>query len=260
MSQRPRNTVGGGTGGIAQLGFSNTNPNLSEFIDNGAPGFPNDSFITVENRLSQPINVAPSLFGASADYSSYFTVPPLTRSTIPIDPERGVLLSVDNTTQIFARDASALQLLTYEKRTVPYRLHSNGAAPSEPLYPLHRCLFASNDLIINPAGLNFQFVGGAWPGIANQQMAVGPDGICIVAVTLEVYNNSMNAGSIIDMGYYLDPTNSSQFTALNLAPSGIPVGTRITLALPGAVAIAFSSPGGGPYSITCGYWIGIPGS
>lgn len=265
MAVRPRNRQPGGTGGIARLGNSNLNPVLSEFIDNGTPGFPADSFITVENRLSQPLNVSPSFAGAAADYSSYYTVPPLTRSTVPIDPQRGVLLSVSNELSILDRDGSSIsQLRTFEKRTIAYRLHSDGAAPSEPLYPLNRCLFASQDYIVNQGAVSFAFVGGAWPGASNNRMALGIDGICIVAITMLVYNNSLTTGagplSILDVGCYYDPDNTTQKVALITAANFTPVGTRITMETGGCVAIGFGIGGTGAISISCGFYIGVPGA
>jgi|SRR5215831_1227648 len=264
MSVRPRNRQPLGTGGIVRLGSSNLNPNLSEFVDNGTPGFPADSFITVENRLAQPLNVSPSLFGASPDYASYETVPPLTRSTVPIDPQRGVLLTVNPEIALNDRDGIGTPVVrTFEKRTIPYRLHSDGAAPSEPVYPLERCMFATQDLVFVPGNVSFYFVGGAWPGASNRQMASGADGICIVAVTCFLYGvSALPAGSLFEAGAYYDPDNTSQKVAIPLAFGGnvTPVGTRVTFAVNGAVAIGFGVGGAGSVSATFGFWIGMPGA
>jgi len=261
MSLRPRNRQSSGTGGIVRLGNSLVNPVLSEFVDNGSPGFPNDSFITVENRLSQPLNVSSSLFGASADYGSYYTVPPLTRSTIPIDPERGVLISCDNNLQIFDRDTSALVTRTFDKRTVPYRLHSDGAAPSEPIYPLERCLNASNDIIVNAGGTFYQFVGGAWPGASNNRLAQGEDDICMVAATFYIYNQGIVAGAnILELAQYFDVSNPSQKLSHVLCSAATPVGSRITVALAGPVAIALAVASAGTISVSCSFWVGVPGA
>jgi len=264
LSQRPRNAQPLGTGGIARLGSSFLAPVLSEFVDNGTPGFPADSFITVENRLSQPINVSPAFSDGSADYSSYYTVPPITRSTVPIDPQRGVLLGVSD--DIFINDRTGIGNVTrrtFEKRTIPYRLHSEGAAPSEPLYPLERCMVASNDVILTgggPSG-NTAFVGTAWPGGSTAQMATGPDGICIVGVAYTIENvSNFVSGNLLQVTAFPDPAGPEKFTwvpqSLGLTPGDV-----IFIAIPGCVAVTMSLAGNATTQVTYNgmYYIGMPG-
>jgi hypothetical protein len=264
LSQRPRNRQPLGTGGIARLGSSFLAPVLSEFIDNGTPGFPADSFITVENRLTQPINVSPAFSDGSADYSSYYAVPPITRSTVPIDPQRGVLLGVSDDTFINDRTGvGTVTRRTFEKRTIPYRLHSDGAAPSEPLYPLERCMVASNDVILSGGGpsTNTAFVGSAWPGGATAQMATGPDGICIVgiALTIEAVSNMPSTG-LLQVTAFPDPAGPEKFTYVPMG-AALVAGQVIFIALPGVVAVTTSISGIATTSVTYTgmYWIGVPG-
>ena len=262
MSQRPRNAQPLGTGGIARLGYSFLDPELSEFVSNGTPGFPADSFITVENRLGQPLNVSPAFSDGSPDYSSYYSVPPITRSTVPIDPQRGVSLGVSS--DIFINDRSGVGTptnRTFEKRTVPYRLHSNGAAPSEPLYPLDTCMVASDDfgLVFSGPSTRTAFVGSAWPGGATAQMATGPDGICIVYVAYAIEIASGFGGTdLFQVTAFPDPAGSQHYTWC----FGVPLvaGQMIGLALPGVVAVQASiASASASVSATGMYWIGAPG-
>jgi len=261
MSVRPRNKQPLGTGGIARLGYSILNPVLSQFVENGTPGFPADSFITVENRLGQPINVSPAFSDGSPDYSSYYTVPPITRSTVPIDPQRGVLLAVSS--DIFVNDRTGIgnpTNRTFEKRTIAYRLHSDGAAPSEPLYPIERCFVGSNDFILSSApSSNTAFVGTAWPGGSTQQMATGPDGTCIVYAAYAIEAASgFGASDLLQISAYPDPASGQRFVWCY----GLPVvaGQMIGLALPGVVAVTMSlATTTGTVTMTGMYYIGMPG-
>jgi hypothetical protein len=263
LSQRPRNQQPLGTGGVARLGYSFLDPELSEFIANGTPGFPADSFITVENRLTQPMNVSPAFSDGSADYSSYYSVPPITRSTVPIDPQRGVILGVSS--DIFINDRAGIGVVTnrtFERRTIPYRLHSNGAAPSEPLYPLDTCMVASDDFVLTALGASSRtaFVGSAWPGGATAQMATGPDGICIVGAAwcVEVVSG-FGSTDLLQVSAYPDPAGSQRFVYVPMG-NGLAAGQVIFLALPGVVAVTMSLASSTAQVTMSGmYYIGIPG-
>jgi hypothetical protein len=122
-------------------------------------------------------------------------------------------------------------------------------------------MFATQDLITTPGVVSYYFVGGAWPGASNKQMALGADGVCIVAVTCLIYANSMPANSLFEAGCYYDPDNGSQKVALPIAMGQItPVGTRVTFSVNGPVAIGFGIGGTGGVSCTFGFYIGMPGA
>jgi len=175
-----------------------------------------------------------------------------------------VLLGVSS--DIFINDRSGVGTptnRTFEKRTIPYRLHSDGAAPSEPLYPLERCMVASNDVILSGGGpsSNTAFVGSAWPGGATAQMATGPDGTCIVGVAyaIEAVSNMPSSG-LFQIAAYPDPAGPEKFIWVPMS-SAIVAGQVIFVAIPGCVAVTTSIAGIAATSVTYTgmYYIGMPG-
>jgi hypothetical protein len=257
---RPRNAQPLGTGGIARLGNSFLSPVLSEFVSNGSPGSPADSFITVENRLSQPLTISPAFQDGSPDYNQYFTVPPLTRSTAPIDPQRGVLITADNGIRLIDRSSGTMLTRTFEKRTIPYRLHSDGAAPSEPLYPLDRCLMAEQD--VSTLTTVTLFCGPGWPQVGANKVADGIDGMVFAAVTIMIQSGVVPANSLIQMNAFYDSSNPTQRTG-GWTPfvTGDGAGTMATIALNGATAVEIGIGGTiVAMSLSMMFWVGIPGS
>ena len=265
MSLRPRNRQPQGTGGFARLGASYLQPNLSEFVSNGTPGFPADSFITVENRLSQPVNVSPAFQDGSPDFPIYFTIPAITRSTVPIDPERGVLLTVASDIQLTARSFTGNKEQRYfQKRSVPYRLHSNGAAPSEPLYPIWACQAAEFEVSVTGTQSQQVYVGG-WPITAANKIATGPDDICMVAVTL-VQFQQVRSGGIVELDGLYDPDapqNNASQGGMIMFSGNDPIGAAATVSVYGATCVRIgiaTGVGADTWTGSLIAWLGIPGA
>jgi hypothetical protein len=200
--------------GITTLGSSNIGPVLSDWLDNQA----GDSWLTLDNRLSVAIGATPAWAEGSPDLPVAFTLPALRRSTIPIDPSRGVQLQVLDTQQLLA-PANYLELASVEifggtplvpppggtttrfvKRSLPYLLHSAGGAPSELLYPPETWLPAVTQVLLTgPAGAqlwvgNQQDVSNGM--VAVNQLAYAPTDTAIMAATFTLMTGSTCGGQI----------------------------------------------------------------
>jgi hypothetical protein len=280
--------------GITTLGSSNISPALSDWLDNQA----GDSWLTLDNRLSVAIAAAPAWAEGSPDLPVGFTLPALRRSTIPIDPGKGVQLQVLDTQQLL-NPANYLQLAGVElftsplapppggptarfvKRSLPYLLHSAGGAPSELLYPPETWLPATTVcLLTGPAGAQY------WVGnqqdvsngmVATNQLAYAPTDTAIMAATFTLMTGSTCSGAInqatlaggVLVAALGDPTTSPGGTGINtmlgqqliFSPAD-QVGTTVTLPMFGCrvidVRAGSFTPATDDYNIQVVAWLGVP--
>lgn len=204
------------TSGMVVLGSSAIAPVLTDWIDNqdGA------SWLTLDNRLGQAIGVAPAWAEGSPDLPIPLTCPALRRTTVPIDPGKGVQVSVLDTQQLtgtpnylqvegFELFAAPLiappggPTVRYAKRTIPYLLHDAGAAPSDLLYPPETWVPSTYNVAVSgPGGVGagIYWVGqqpNAAQGLAlSQQLAYVPADTPIMAATFTLMPGSTVSQSV----------------------------------------------------------------
>lgn len=245
--------------GVVSLGASTVNPALSAFVPNGEAGHPADSFITVENRGAMAVAVTPAWNDSSPDSNYGFTVPAISRATLPIDPERGVLLTA---LPVFRALRGTMVARHVGRRNVLYSLHNAGApAGPEPLYPPHALVAVDTDFTLATGGLNNYYVGptGAASGT---QIAPAPEDICIVALSLQLTTGQLLAPDVISMTPHLDPTAPNENSPGGWIPfcSADTPGASTTFAMRGAFAfdVGFAGVGAETVGIHAIVWCGVP--
>jgi len=204
----------GTTAGLTQLGSSAIAPALVDWFDNPEA----NSWLTLDNRLPCAIAASPAWALGSPDLAVGMTLPALRRTTVPIDPGKGVQLSVLDTAQRTA-PANYLEVTGYDlfgppinpppggptvkihKRTCPYLLHDAGAAPSDLLYPPESWMPAAFTLQLGPGGGGGRGVYwvGNQPDTANglalsQQLAYVPADTANMALTFTLLQTSSVSG------------------------------------------------------------------
>jgi len=205
------------TSGLVQLGSSSIGPILTDWLDNGEGA----SWLTLDNRLPVAIGATPAWAEGSPDLPVPFTLPALRRTTVPIDPSKGVQLQVLDTQQITGLpnylqvagiDLFAVPMIAppggptvkVHKRTCPYLLHDAGGAPSDLLYPPETWVPAVIQLDEGPGGGGG--VGVFWVGnqtdvpnglALSQQLAYVPSDTCIMALTFTLMPGSTVSGSTV---------------------------------------------------------------
>jgi hypothetical protein len=250
--------------GLVTLGPSVTQPNLVDWLDNqdGA------AWLTFDNRLSVSVGAVPAYSEGSPDQQPLLQLPALTRSTIPIDPAKGVQLQVLAHNRFQGPQSAPLALdLFAVKRSCPYMLHNAGGAPSCPLYPTEALVPATTNVAASGSGSADFWVGTSAPPafLTALQLAAGPADTCIVAATVVLqqpvtYTTSV---SLMAATLWMDLDDASpSLGGYTLFVPGEAGGASATFDCCGAQALRISSGGAAAdfaaYALTA--WLGVPPS
>jgi hypothetical protein len=280
--------------GTVVLGSSNIAPVLTDWLDNQE----GNTWLTLDNRLPVDIAASPAWAKGSPDLGAGLVLPALHRSTVPVDPEKGVQLAVLDTQQITS-PSSYVQLAgaslfapplnpppggptqRWVKRRCPYLLHSNGGAPLAELYPPATWQPSVTLLLFGPGGgggVAIYWVGQAADvpnGLASsQQLAWVPPDTCIMAATFTLLPGSTvlgsgPAGSGFCAGAIGDPETSPPGTGVNtlagqqliFGPQDF-VGATVTIPMQGAravgVGLSFNTGATEVYNVAMTAWLGVP--
>jgi hypothetical protein len=250
--------------GLVTLGPSVTQPNLIDWLDNQEGA----SWLTFDNRLSVSVGAVPAYSEGSPDQQPLLQLPALTRSTIPIDPGKGVQLSVLPHNQYAGAQSAPLAFdLHCVKRSCPYMLHNAGGAPSCPLYPVESLVPATINVAATGISVTNFWVGASAPPtfLPALQLAAGPPDTCIIACTIGLqqtpaYTTSL---SVLQASLWMDLDDVSiQLGDLTLFVPGDTAGASATFDCCGAQAIQVGSGAVAAdfaaYGLTA--WLGVPPS
>lgn len=245
-----------------------------------------DTWITIENRCALPLDVTPSFADGSQDLVYGFTVPAMYRVTVPILPDRGVQLSCMQPTPTngntapfnvglpfgFATVSNASGNLAGRycgKNNVPYMLHSNGGAPSEPLYPVESCIQSAQSFSLLASQTAVHWISYNQIGSASTNLDfAGPVDACLVAQTFQVISCNFTGTNEIAVVQYIYDRDSA-FPNPDLEggtifyTQGQPFGVATTVEARGAVGYALGIAGGSgtdTLSVNVIDWIGSPGA
>jgi len=268
------------TSGLVQLGSSSISPILTDWLDNAEGA----SWLTLDNRLPCAIGATPAWAEGRPDLAVPFTLPALRRTTVPIDPAKGVQLQVLDTQQItgtpyYLQVAGAELFATplipppggptvkVHKRTCPYLLHDAGGAPSDLLYPPETWVPAVITLDEGPGGGGGRSV--FWVGnqvdtpnglAATQQLAYVPSDTAIMALTFTLLPGSSvsqapNSG--VAQGFYVGLLGD-----LYSQPAGVNInsliGDELVFGPSDQVGSVVTSPGLGMQGFAAGLGGGTP--
>ena len=243
------------TVGNVALGNSVVGPNLVEYIDN----LYGNNFITVENRYSMSVGVMSAYQQGAEDSSIPFTVPALTRATVPIDPGRGVQLTVSNSDGTIDRSNGVIHPRNYIKRNIPYRLHNDGLQPQEELYPPQSWVPSAADFNVTVGGANPTYY--CIPVVPANNVASGGSDTCFVNCCIFVASNTFSSNAFLEVDGLFDPNASPFFETLALPIwSTDPVGTIANVLCRGCIGLRFSAGGtSGTVGMSVLFGLGFPG-
>lgn len=273
--------------GVIAIAPSFKNPLLTKWVANPDE----DGWVTVENRLALPIDVTPAFADGSQEVAYGFTVPAMMRSTVPILKDRGVQFSCFNPTPTNGNtapaavgnnasgvpfglasrsNASGNTIGRYVgKNNVPYMLHDNGGAPSEPVYPVESLLCSVQSEVILASQSPTFWVG--YNSIGNPSTnvdAYGPVDMCIVAQTFQLQALNFTGATeqaLVQYIYDRDaPFPNPQLEGGTVIATNVtPIGSTLTVDARGAVGYTLGIAGGaGTDTCTVNIidWIGSPGA
>ncbi len=249
--------------GLVTLGPSTIQPIVVDWLDNSD----GDTWLTFDNRLSVAVGAVPAYSEGSPDQGVLFVLPALTRSTIPLDPRKGVQLEVAAGNRFAGTQSSPLLFDSpFCKRSCPYLLHSAGGAPSCPLYPAESLVPATINVAMTGISQVNLWVGQSAPPtfLPSQQLALAPPDTCIVAATVVVQQPptyvQVNDGLLYQLWMDLDAGNPTLQGATLVVP-GDTAGTTATFDCAGAQALQLQNGVAGDFlALGVTAWLGVPPS
>jgi hypothetical protein len=222
-------------------------------------GIPNTGrlgWFTVENRAAVPLGLTPAAVGTTAPQRpadpATFTVPPLYRSCLPVEPSMGLVWSLA---------APGPVGWTAARRTIPYAFHAGGSPSLDPLYPLSGfAVTVEPGAIANGAALIVQPAAALRPRRADAAITA-----CLVALDV------MGAGAMADLVSVEPCYDLAADGATAAAPwgsvfafagAGAQAGVTATLELAGATGVQITNHNAGAgQSVTplVTLFYGVPG-